>query len=502
MNQVSSGEVDPARRWLLTASVLLSVLLYAVDTTVANVALPVIQGNLAITREQSSWVLTSYLIASAVALPALSSIESRLGLLRSYLTSVIGFGVASILCAVAPNIESLVIARFLQGLCGAGLIPLGQTALQTVYPKHLLTRAFAVLGVGVMIGPVLGPWVGGLLTDEFGWRAVFYINVPFVILATLGLASTLPRKSQSALRPFDSLGFVLLSVCIVCLQLALDRGDHLDWFDSTEIVIEVSIAIITAYMFVIHMRSSQNTLIAPALLRDRNMRVGLVMSVLVGWPFMGAMVLLPQFLQEVQGYSVTGAGMLLAPRGLGLMLSMMALGRFGVALDARAVFSTGCLINAIGLAAVSGAPSDAPADWLTGWLFFQGVGLGLMFVPLNTISFATLSASQRTEGAALLTLARNLGSGIGVALLIRGISHDAAAAAQHMAEASRIQLPLQDSAAFAWLVGEWHREALVVAYANQHLVLAILPALLVPIVWLARKPAVSESKEAVTVDAH
>lgn len=502
MNQVPSGEVDPARRWLLTASVLLSVLLYAVDTTVANVALPVIQGNLAITREQSSWVLTSYLIASAVALPALSSIESRLGLLRSYLTSVIGFGVASILCAVAPNIESLVIARFLQGLCGAGLIPLGQTALQTVYPKHLLTRAFAVLGVGVMTGPVLGPWVGGLLTDEFGWRAVFYINVPFVILATLGLASALPRKSQSALRPFDSLGFVLLSVCIVCLQLALDRGDHLDWFDSTEIVIEVSIAIISAYMFVIHMRSSQNTLIAPALLRDRNMRVGLVMSVLVGWPFMGAMVLLPQFLQEVQGYSVTGAGMLLAPRGLGLMLSMMALGRFGVALDARAVFSTGCLINAIGLAAVSGAPSDAPADWLTGWLFFQGVGLGLMFVPLNTISFATLSASQRTEGAALLTLARNLGSGIGVAILIRGISHDAAAAAQHMAEASRIQLPLQDSAAFAWLVGEWHREALVVAYANQHLVLAILPALLVPIVWLARKPAVSESKETVTVDAH
>ncbi len=502
MNETTSTEVDPTRRWLLTASVLLSVLLYAIDTTVANVALPVIQGNLAITREQSSWVLTSYLIASAVALPALSSIESRLGLLRSYLTSVIGFGVASVLCAVAPNIETLVVARFLQGLCGAGLIPLGQTALQTVYPRHLLTRAFAVLGVGVMIGPVLGPWVGGVLTDEFGWRAVFYINIPFVILATLGLVSTLPRKSQSTLRPFDALGFVLLSACIVCLQLALDRGDHLDWFESTEIIIEVGIASVTAYMFVIHMRSSRNTLIAPTLLRDRNMRIGLVMSILVGWPFMGAMVLLPQFLQEVQGYSVTSAGILLAPRGLGLMLSMMMLGRFGVSLDARAVFSTGCLINAIGLAAVSGAPSDAPADWLTGWLFFQGIGLGLMFVPLNTISFATLPASQRTEGAALLTLARNLGSGIGVAILIRGISHDAATAAQHMAEASRSPISTQDPSTLAWLLGEWHREALVVAYANQHLVLAILPALLVPIVWLAKKPAVSESKDVVAVDAH
>jgi DHA2 family multidrug resistance protein len=502
VSDAASNEVDPTRRWLLTASVLLSVLLYAVDTTVANVALPVIQGNLAITREQSSWVLTSYLIASAVALPALSAIESRLGLLRSYLTCVMGFGIASVLCAIAPNIEALVVARFLQGLCGAGLIPLGQTALQTVYPRHLLTRAFAVLGVGVMIGPVLGPWVGGLLTDEFGWRAVFYINVPFVILATIGLAATLPRQSQSNLRPFDALGFILLGVCIVCLQLALDRGDHLDWFDSTEIIIEVGVAVITAYMFVVHMRTSQNTLISPTLLRDRNMRIGLVMSVLVGWPFMGAMVLLPQFLQEVQGYSVTGAGILLAPRGLGLMLSMMALGRFGVGLDARAVFSAGCVINAVGLAAVSGAPSDAPADWLTAWLFFQGIGLGLMFVPLNTISFATLSAAQRTEGAALLTLARNLGSGIGVAILIRGISHDATAAAQHMAEASRTPMPMQEPTTLAWLLGEWQRESLVVAYANQHLVLAILPALLVPIVWLAQKPPVNAKNETAAVDAH
>jgi DHA2 family multidrug resistance protein len=500
---VSAGTLneDASRRWLLTASVLLSVLLYAVDTTVANVALPVIQGNLAITREQASWVLTSYLIASAVALPALSAIESRLGLLRSYLVSVIGFGIASVLCAVAPNIEALVIARFLQGLCGAGLIPLGQTALQTVYPKHLLTRAFAVLGVGVMIGPVLGPWIGGLLTDEFGWRAVFYINIPFVILAAIGLSATLSKQAQSTLRRFDALGFVLLSVCIVCLQLALDRGDHLDWFESTEIVVEVGIAIVTGYMFLVHLRTGDNTLVTPGLLRDRNMRVGLVMSVLVGWPFMGAMVLLPQFLQEVQGYSVTSAGILLAPRGLGLMLSMMALGRFGVGLDARAVFSIGCLINAIGLAAVSGAPADAPASWLTGWLFFQGMGLGLMFVPLNTIAFATLPAAQRTEGAALLTLARNLGSGIGVAILIRGISHDAASAAQHMAESSRVTLIGQDMGTLAWLMNEWHRESLVIAYANQHLVLAILPALLVPIVWLARKPTVQPS-EAVTVEAH
>jgi len=492
---------DPARRWLLTASVLLSVLLYAVDTTVANVALPVMQGNLAITREQASWVLTSYLIASAVALPALSAIESRLGLLRSYLASVIGFGIASVLCAIAPNIETLVAARFLQGLCGAGLVPLGQTALQTVYPRHLLTRAFAVLGVGVMIGPVLGPWVGGLLTDEFGWRAVFYINVPFVILAALGLAATLSRQPQSVLRRFDTLGFLLLSVCIVCLQLALDRGDHLDWFDSTEIVVEVGIAILTGYMFAVHLRTGDNTLVTAGLLRDRNMRVGLVMSVLVGWPFMGAMVLLPQFLQEVQGYSVTSAGILLAPRGLGLMLSMMALGRFGVRLDARAVFSIGCLINAIGLSAVSNAPADAPASWLTGWLFFQGMGLGLMFVPLNTISFATLPASLRTEGAALLTLARNLGSGIGIAILIRGISHDASAAALHMAETSHAHLDLQDTGMLAWLLNEWHRESLVIAYANQHLVLAILPALLVPIVWLAKKPAVHAS-DPVSVEAH
>jgi DHA2 family multidrug resistance protein len=175
------------QRLLLTASTMLAVLLYAIDTTVANVALPVLQGNLSATREQASWVLTSYLIASAVALPALAALESRLGLRRAFLLAIGGFGVASVCCGLAPNIESLVAARFLQGLCGAVLIPLGQTALQNAYPRELLARAFAVLGVGVMVGPVVGPWLGGWLTENFGWRSVFFVNVPFLLVALGGM---------------------------------------------------------------------------------------------------------------------------------------------------------------------------------------------------------------------------------------------------------------------------------------------------------------------------
>ena len=185
-------------RTLLSLSTVLAVLLYAIDTTVANVALPVIQGSLSATREQVAWVLTAYLIASAIALPALGAVEARLGLRRSFILSVAGFGVSSVLCGLAPNIETLVVARFLQGLCGAAILPLSQTAMQGVYPANQLSKVFALFGMGVMVGPVIGPWLGGWLTDNFGWRAVFYINIPVVMLSLMGMFATLrgaPRES-------------------------------------------------------------------------------------------------------------------------------------------------------------------------------------------------------------------------------------------------------------------------------------------------------------------
>lgn len=470
---------------------MLATLLYTIDTTVANVALPVLQGNLSATREQSAWVMTSYLIASAAALPALAPLEARLGLRRAFLLGVIGFGVASMLCGLAPNIESLVAARFLQGLCGCSLLPLAQTALQGIYPREQLSRVFAMLGVGVMIGPVLGPWVGGWLTDNFGWRAVFYINAPFLALALVGLWTTLRGAPEAEPRPFDRFGFLLLTTCIVSLQLALDRGEVLGWFDSAEIVLELCIGVLAGYMFVVHQATTRVPLFDPALWRDRNLVLCTAMAVLVGWSFMGAMVLLPQFLQEVQGYSVVTAGVLLAPRGIGLMFAMMVLSRYAAAFDPRKLFSAGAVLYAIGLLAFAGAPGDAPAAWLTGWLMLQGVGLGLIFVPLNTLCFATLPPRLRTAGGSLMTLSRNLGGSIGVALLIRGISQDARANAQRLGELAQ-GLPTEGGAmpegGLGWLFGEIHRESLVIAYSNQHAWLALLPCLLALTVWFARRP--------------
>jgi len=476
------------QRLLLTASTMLAVLLYAIDTTVANVALPVLQGNLSATREQASWVLTSYLIAGAVALPALAALESRLGLRRAFLLAIGGFGVASVCCGLAPNIESLVAARFLQGLCGAVLIPLGQTALQNAYPRELLARAFAVLGVGVMVGPVVGPWLGGWLTENFGWRSVFFVNVPFLLVALGGMWFTLRGEAADSPRPFDRLGFVLLAGCLVGLQLAIDRGEQLDWFDSPEIVIEVFIAGIAGYMFIAHALTTRDTLFSSQLLRNRNFMIGLLMAVCVGWPFMGAMVLLPQFLQEVQGYNVMGAGVLMAPRGLGLMVAMAVLGRYAGLLDPRRVLSLGALLSAAGLMAFAFAPADAPATWLTLWLLVQGAGLGLIFVPINTVSFVTLAPALRTEGAALMTLARNIGGSLGVALIVRGISQDVTANAQRLSSIAQVSELQSQPSSLAWLLGEIHREALVIAYSNQYVLLTLLPLLLLPLVWLTVMP--------------
>ena len=478
------------RRLVLTVSTMLSTLLYTIDTTVANVALPVLQGNLSATREQAAWVMTSYLIASAAALPALAAVESRLGLRRAYLLGVVGFGVASMLCGIAPNIESLVAARFLQGLCGTALLPLAQTALQGVYPREQLGRVFALLGVGVMAGPILGPYVGGWLTDNFGWRSVFYINVPFLALALFGLMATLRGDPEDTPRPFDRLGYALLTLCIVPLQLALDRGEQLGWLDSPEIVVEFALGALAGYMFFAHQATARHTLFDPAIVRDRNLVTAAAVSVLLGWSFMGAMVLLPLFLQELQGYSVVGAGVLLAPRGIGLMASMLVLSRYATAFDPRKTFTLGAILTSAGLVAFAGAPADAPAAWLTGWLLLQGVGLGLVFVPLNALGFATLPAQLRTGGGSLMTLGRNLGASIGVALLVRGISQDAESNGRRLLEIAR--LPAEaDPGASGWLLGEVHRESLVIAFSNQHAWLALLPLLMVPLVWLARRPVLS-----------
>lgn len=480
--------IDRSQRLVLMVSTMLAILLYAIDMTVANVALPVLQGNLSATREQAAWVLTSYLIASASALPALAAVESRLGLRRTFLLAIVGFGLSSVLCGLAPNIEALVISRFVQGLCGAALLPLGQTALQTVFPPHLLSRAFAMLGMGVMVGPILGPSLGGWLTEEYGWRSVFYINVPLVLLALSGLSLTLRGEANPSPRPFDRLGFVLLILTIVPLQLALDRGQQLDWLDSTEIIVELVVAALGAWMFVVHLLTTNRPLFSPELKESRNLLIAIGMSLLVGWPFMGAMVMLPQFLQEVQGYPVVNAGLLLAPRGVGIMFGMLLVSRYGWRFDPRVIFSVGCIALSSGLFAFAFAPADAPASWLTSWLIWQGIGLGLVFVPLNTIGFATLPPRLRTEGAALLTLARNIGSSVGIAVLVSRVTEDAAANARRFMETAHFDASLASPTMMSWLGEELRRESLVLAYSNQHLLLCVLPLIILPVVWLTSRP--------------
>ncbi|MFO1427991.1 MAG: DHA2 family efflux MFS transporter permease subunit [Steroidobacteraceae bacterium] len=496
-----AGRKAGLHRLVLSTATTFATLLYAIDITVANVALPTIQGNMAATREQVSWIITSYLVASATTLPALGAVTARLGLRRAMLWSVLGFGLASAACGLAPNIGFLVVARFAQGLFGAALIPLAQTALQNEYQGPELPKAFAMLGAGVMFGPVIGPTVGGWVTSEISWRAVFYLNVPFVALATLGLMATLRGDPEPSPRRFDHFGFTLLCAALVALQLSIDRGETLGWLDSSEIVVEFAVVTLASWMFVVHSFTASRPLVDRSLLRNRNMLVALLISVLIGWPLTGSMLMSPAFLQEVQGYPVIDAGSVLAARGVGFMASMYAAGRFANRVGLRLQYVVGCLLSAVGLYGQSQATADVAAGWLAGWLIVQGLGLGLLFVPLNTLAFATLPPPLRTEAAAIVTLARNIGSGVGVAFLVRSLGRDSREAAGWLLEQAHWRPGDSLDASFAWFSSALQREAAVIAYSRQYRQLALMALVMLPLILLMTRPAAGEASRPGIVEA-
>lgn len=416
-------EASPVKhRGLITLSVMLATTMQALDTTIANVALPNMQGNMGTTQDQISWVLTSYIIASAIFMPLTGFISARFGRKRIFIWAVVGFTVASMLCGAAQNLTQIVSFRVLQGIFGASLVPLSQAVLLDIYPRERHGSAMAMWGVGVMVGPILGPSLGGLLTEYYNWRWVFYINVPFGLLAWFGLASFLPETTINRSRRFDLLGFTLLAISIGSLQMMLDRGHSLDWFNHMEIIIEASIAGLAFYLFIAHMFTHKHPFIEPALFKDLNFNIGLLFIFLVGVTLFSALVLLPPYMQNLMGYPVIDVGNLLAPRGLGTMLSMFAVARLSNRIDGRYIIFMGIIFSALSLWEMTFfTPNIDGSDIiLTGLL--QGLGLGFIYVPLSTIAFSTLSPHFRGEATALYSLIRNLGSGIGISVVISYLS--------------------------------------------------------------------------------
>lgn len=405
-------------RALASTSIVIATIMQTLDSTIANVALPHMQGTMSASLEQISWMLTAYMVGTAVFTPLTGYAERRLGRARLFLTAVIGFTIASFLCGTSTTLVEIVGWRFVQGASGAAIIPLCQSIMMDLFPPAQRGQAMALWGVGVMIGPVIGPTLGGYLTDEFSWHWVFFINVPIGIVAAIGVAKFLPDTPAIKTTRFDWFGFVALSIALCSLQLMLDRGQTHDWFESTEIVIEFLVACAAFWIFLVHMFTAPAPLVSPGPFKDRNFTLGLGIMFLLGVVILATMALLPTFLQTLLGYPVQTAGLLLAPRGVGTMLGMMMVGQLSRIVPPHRIVGIGVVMMAGSLWQMSGFNFNTGELEIAVSGVIQGFGMGFVFVPLSLVTFYTLEQRYRTEGASMFSLVRNIGGSIGLSVVV------------------------------------------------------------------------------------
>jgi DHA2 family multidrug resistance protein len=498
---MSAPAAAPLNRGMITVSVMLATVMQVVDTTIVNVALPHMQGSMSATQDQISWVLTSYIVAAAILTPLTGVLADRMGRKRLFGAAVIGFTLASMLCGAATSLTQLVIFRALQGALGASLVPLSQAVLLDTYPKEKHGSAMALWGMGVMVGPILGPTLGGYLTEYYSWRWAFYINLPVGILALLGIIAFVPDATGARKRGFDFFGFALLSIAIGALQLMLDRGNSLDWFDSTEVVLEAATAALAFYLFLVHMFTADKPFIEPGLFADRNFVAGVLLMFTVGVLLLATMALLPPFLQSLLGFPVITAGYVLAPRGVGTMVAMMIVGRLVGKVDTRLLVLTGLILMAWSLYEMTQWSIEVGIREIITTGVVQGVGLGFIFVPLSAIAFATLAPKYRNEGTAMFSLIRNIGSSVGISLVITVLGHEAQSS--HAAISENIT-PFRDAFLVPGVPQLWNwstelgrmalnaevsRQAMTIAYINDFRFMMYLSLLALPLLLLLRPPA-------------
>lgn len=512
---VTAPATPPARgsRSLLAVTAVLATMLYTIDSTIVNVALPHIQGSLQATQDQSAWIITSYIVVSAIMTPLAGWLGTRFGLRPVLLWSIAGFTLGSALCGLATSLGQIVVFRILQGAAGAALLPLSQVVLLQEFPREQHARVTALWGMGVLVGPVIGPTLGGWLTDELSWRWAFYINVPVGLVAGLGMLAALPRGGGDARRPFDTTGFVLLSLVLGLFQLMLDRGQTNDWFESTEIIAEAFFAAVCLYMFVAHSLTSPRPFVDFRLFRDRNFTVSLLVMFAIGVAVFSPTVLLPGFLQQLQGYSPTQAGILVASRGFSSMAAMLLTGRLVGRIDLRLIMAVGVGSAAMSLWMMGLFSLDTPGYMVVAAGLLQGFGAPLTFVPLSVAAFGTLAGAQRTEAGALLTLTRNVGASVGisaaVALLARSSQINHGYLAEHFTPYSALRWAAiaarpGDPESNAVLLAEIGRQAAAISYSNDFYVLAAATCLALPLVFalrLERPQAAGAAGEQVSADA-
>ena len=500
------GPLPPSPlRVIITLCVVLAVVMQAIDTTIANVALPYMQGSVSASADQINWVLTSYIVAMAVMTPPSAFLARRYGRKRVLLWSIFGFVLTSVLCGIAQSLEEIILFRLLQGLSGAALVPLAQGILLDIYPQKERGSAVALFGVAVMVGPVCGPMLGGWITENLSWRWVFFINLPIGLLAFIGMSRFIRETPRDDTARLDWLGFGSLSVAIMAIQLFLDRGEQLGWLDSGEIIIEALVAVVATYIFIVHTLTHDKPFISLKLFKDRNYTVAVVFIFIIGITYLASLALMTPYLQTLMGYPVLTAGLVMGPRGLGTMMSMFLAGKIMGKMDIRLVLLCGLVLSAWSMYMMTGWTPAVSIETIVYVGFVQGASLGLLFVPLTTIAFTTLPPHLRGEATGLYNLSRNVGSSVGISivtvLLAQNVQINHAEIGAYVTPFNRLleQWPVSSYLNPLNASGRATLDAMIsvqsswVAYLNDFKLLMLLSIGVMPLLLIFRKPAPLEN---------
>ena len=494
-----AAEQDIANRIPITGALMLATLMNTLDGTIANVALPHIQGSVSAAQDQVVWVLTSYIIAMAIMMPLSGWLAAKIGRKRMFLYSISGFTVASMLCGLATSLPEIVVFRIFQGLAGASLMPLSQTVMLDLFPPHMLPRVMSIWSAAIMLGPIAGPTLGGWLTDTLSWRWVFFINMP-VGIAAFALANTFMAPDPGGRqRPFDFMGFGTLTLFLGAFQLMLDRGAGQDWFGSAEIWTEASLAALGFYLFIVHTITVEHPFFPRELMRDGNFLGGLSVSFFVGVLLFSTSAILPSFMQNLLGYSPLQSGYASVTRGIGSVISFVMIPMLIARIGAKPTLLIGVAFSSFSLWQMSKFNLLMSSDLILVSGFLQGIGVGMMFAPVNMLTFATLSPTLRAEGTVLYSMVRNLGSGMGISVVQAALTNQSALGFSRLAEHVRPGNPALAGAlprgaspyelhGLSMLRAQVMRQGSMLAYDTIFSWMALFVLLLIPLIILLRRP--------------
>jgi MFS transporter, DHA2 family, multidrug resistance protein len=501
---------EATNKWLIALAVMLATIMEVIDTTIANVALLHIRGSLSAGVDEAAWVLTSYIVANAIIIPLTGWCGAYFGRKRFFIFSILLFVFGSLMAGASPNLQVLVFCRVLQGLGGGAMMPMSQAILMETFPPDRQAVAMSVWGMGMMVGPVGGPILGGWITDNYSWRWIFYINVPIGVIAALMVAVFVhdPSYIRRGINKIDWWGLWLLAIGIACVQVMLDKGERLDWFDSHLILVLTAIGSAGLAAFVIHELCTPEPIVNLRVLQNRSFAVGTIFTTIVMFGMYGTYILIPLFCQQIAGYTPMLAGLVLSIQSLGTLVSIMLAGRLFNKIDPRLMVTLGCLAAGIGSWYMADFYAEIDFWNIAGPGILRGLGSGFIFIPLTTLSLGAVSVENMATASGLFNMVRTIGGSIGIAILVAMLTSGAQIHQNYLAahvDPFQLDMLLHASPAASGIIGnitrhgaapmlgmvyvQIQRQAAVMAFIDDFRIIAYIFFVLTPVALFMRKPA-------------